>query len=120
MSDWFLQRGNGVRAALAQRVGHRRRGHRLDGRGGLSAQRGRCGRLPARQGHGTAERPLAVIAAGERWPDGSLRPALEDLLGAGAIIDELVSHGAGPLSPEAAAARACFTGTPDVAAAVAS
>ncbi|MGW5128289.1 2-phosphosulfolactate phosphatase [Streptomyces sp. NPDC004069] len=77
------------------------------------------GRWLARCGYGTAERPVMVIAAGERWPDGSLRPALEDLLGAGAIIAELESRGVGPLSPEAAAARACFTHTPDVTDAVA-
>jgi 2-phosphosulfolactate phosphatase len=77
------------------------------------------GRWLALHGYGTRERPVAVIAAGERWPDGSLRPALEDLLGAGAIIAELQSQGAGPLSAEAASARSCFTRTPDIAGAVA-
>jgi 2-phosphosulfolactate phosphatase len=43
---------------------------------------------------------IAVIAAGEQWPDGSLRPALEDLVGAGTILHAL---GGGP-SPEARAA----------------
>ncbi|KJY15855.1 MULTISPECIES: 2-phosphosulfolactate phosphatase [unclassified Streptomyces] len=77
------------------------------------------GRWLAEHGYGTPELPVAVIAAGERWPDGSMRPALEDLMGAGAITAELQARGAGPLSPEAAAAHACFTHTPDVAAAVA-
>jgi 2-phosphosulfolactate phosphatase len=29
---------------------------------------------------------VTVIACGERWPDGSLRPSLEDYLGAGAVL----------------------------------
>lgn len=48
---------------------------------------------------------IAVIPAGERWQDDhSLRPAHEDLIGAGAII----SHLRGKLSPEAVAAVAAF------------
>jgi 2-phosphosulfolactate phosphatase len=48
---------------------------------------------------------VTVIAAGERWPsDGALRPAAEDLVGAGAIIGHLSSH----RSPEAEVAQAAF------------
>jgi 2-phosphosulfolactate phosphatase len=45
-----------------------------------------------------------VIPAGERWLDGSLRPALEDWLGAGAILRGLP----GARSPEAESAIALF------------
>jgi 2-phosphosulfolactate phosphatase len=62
---------------------------------------------------GTKEQPVSVLAAGERWPDGSLRPALEDLLGAGAVLSALHDQGCGPLSPEAEAARTCYAMTAD-------
>jgi 2-phosphosulfolactate phosphatase len=71
------------------------------------------------QGYGTVDRPVAVIASGERWPDGNLRPALEDLLGAGAIIAALRERLSDTLSPEAAMAAASFQATPDVSVAVA-
>jgi 2-phosphosulfolactate phosphatase len=75
------------------------------------------GRWLAEHELGIPQQPVAVIAAGERWPDGSLRPALEDLLGAGAVIAALSELGRS-LSPEAEAARACFEATADLASAV--
>ena len=50
------------------------------------------------------EGPIGLIAGGERWPDGTLRPCLEDLMGVGAIAAEL----RGRLSPEAENAVASF------------
>ncbi len=47
---------------------------------------------------------ISIIPAGERWQDGTLRPALEDLLGAGAILHLLP----GTKSPEAEMAVAAY------------
>ncbi|MCW4385343.1 2-phosphosulfolactate phosphatase [Salinibacterium sp. SYSU T00001] len=53
---------------------------------------------------------IAVVAAGEPRGDGSLRFAVEDLLGAGAVIDALTAVGIDHNSPEAAAASAAYEG----------
>jgi len=52
---------------------------------------------------------VALVPAGEQWGDGSLRPAYEDLVGAGAIIDRLAGRDPGlALTPEAEVAALAF------------
>jgi 2-phosphosulfolactate phosphatase len=61
--------------------------------------------------------PVGVVAAGERWDEGGgIRPAVEDLLGAGAVLRAL----GGRPSPEARAAVAAFAdAAPDLPAVLA-
>jgi 2-phosphosulfolactate phosphatase len=68
---------------------------------------GACLRNASAVGRWLRGRPgrVSVVAAGERWPDGSLRPAVEDLWGAGAVLAGLGPDGA---SPEAGVATAAF------------
>ena len=56
-------------------------------------------------------RSVAVVAAGERWDaDDSLRPAIEDLLGAGAVLAALMTLvGGDGFSPEASLAAEAST-----------
>lgn len=52
---------------------------------------------------------VAIVAAGAVEPDG-FRPAVEDQLAAGAVVDALTEVGIDHTSPEAAAACAAYTG----------
>lgn len=66
-----------------------------------------CLRNATAVGRWLAEQPGTgvVVAAGEHWPDGTLRPALEDLLGAGAVLTAALT--AGPMRrPDADASGA--------------
>ncbi|HSK61683.1 MAG TPA: hypothetical protein VK935_21790 [Actinomycetospora sp.] len=56
---------------------------------------------------GTGRQRMAVNPW-ERWPDGSLRPAIEDLWGAGGLLGALVEDGRTGLSPEARTVAAGF------------
>lgn len=47
---------------------------------------------------------IGIVPAGEHWSNGTLRPSLEDLIGAGAVLAEL----SGTRSPEAELAVAAF------------
>ncbi|WP_036377285.1 2-phosphosulfolactate phosphatase, partial [Micromonospora sp. ATCC 39149] len=61
------------------------------------------GRWLTDQGYGSIDAPIGVVASGERWPDGSLPPSVEDQLGAACVLDAL-SGVPGGLSVEAAMA----------------
>lgn len=75
------------------------------------------GRWLVAEGYGSTQAPVGVIAAGERWPDGTLRPSVEDQLGAAAVLDALATVSGG-LSVEAAVALAALTSVPDLPAAI--
>lgn len=53
-----------------------------------------------------ARASIAIVAAGERWGDGTLRPTATDLLVAGRVVDELAALGIDFHSPACAAACA--------------
>lgn len=56
-------------------------------------------------------RPIGIVPAGERWgvTAGPLRPGIEDLLGAGAVVAALLASDSSGASPEARLAAGCFS-----------
>jgi 2-phosphosulfolactate phosphatase len=58
--------------------------------------------------HSPGTTTVAVIAAGEQWPDGALRPGVEDLWGAGAVLSALLESGLLGFSPEAKVAAQAY------------
>ena len=96
--------------AVAQRFDHRGRWRRRGAPVVAACLRnaGAVGRWLVAHGYGTSATPGARSwPPGERWPDGSLRPALEDALGAGAVLHHLRAAGC-TLSAEAAAMAAIY------------
>lgn len=63
--------------------------------------------------HGPGSR-VAIVASGEKWPGGELRPAVEDLWGAGAVVVALTAAGwDGHVSPEARMAEDAWAAVSD-------
>lgn len=63
--------------------------------------------------HGPRSR-VAIVASGEKWPGGELRPAVEDLWGAGAVVTALTAAGwDGHVSPEARMAADAWAAVAD-------
>jgi 2-phosphosulfolactate phosphatase len=63
-----------------------------------------------------AEHPglrVAVLCAGECWPGGGLRPAVEDQWGAGALVALLVAGGWTDVAVEARTAAVAYTAVAD-------
>ena len=56
---------------------------------------------------------VALVASGERWPDDTLRPAVEDLWGAGAVLDLVLARADAPASAEARVAVAAWRAVAD-------
>ncbi|WP_336882717.1 2-phosphosulfolactate phosphatase [Rhodococcus globerulus] len=63
--------------------------------------------------HGSRSR-VVIVASGEKWPGGELRPAVEDLWGAGAVIEALIEAGwNGSVSPESRMAADAWAAVSD-------
>ncbi|MDN8548091.1 2-phosphosulfolactate phosphatase [Microbacterium sp. NM3R9] len=80
-------------------------------RGGLRNAAAVADAVLAEQQRRAARTSIAVIAVGDPGGgDGALRVAVEDLLGAGAVVDALSLRGIDHTAPEAAAACESFRG----------